>query len=99
MVNFKNIFEDKQKFKMVDSFIQEEYQYQSNEDKGEFINQEGQVVAQLIDANPNNEWFAVAGIFMGQITLKAIQYKSIIIESPINASKDTLAPFSLSFEA
>ena len=87
-MTYQDIFEQKIKFRVTNSYVDEIYQYQANEDKGEFINQEGNVVAQLVEANPNNDWFAVAGIFMGQITLKSIQYKYLTTENqiPINLS-------------
>jgi hypothetical protein len=88
MITYQDIFEKKIKFRITDNYIEEIYQFQSNDDKGEFINQDGNAVAQLVESNPNNDWFAVAGIFMGQITLKSIQYKQLTTENqiPINLS-------------
>lgn len=90
-MNYQDIFEQKTKFKIANNYIDETYQFQENEDKGEFINQDGNTIAQLIEANPNNDWFVVAGIFMGDITTKAIQYKIITTENQM--------PINFSFEA
>ena len=76
-MNYQDVFEQKVTFKIINNYMDETYQYQPNEDKGEFINQEGNVIAQLVQATPNSDWFTVAGVFMGDITLKAIQYKNI----------------------
>jgi hypothetical protein len=90
-MTYQDIFEQKTKFKIINNYIDEIYQFQPNETNGEFINQDGNVIAQLVEANPNNDWFAVAGIFMGEITLKAIQYKNITSENQL--------PINLNFEA
>jgi hypothetical protein len=90
-MTYQDIFEQKTKFKITNSFIEETYKFQSNENKGEFINQEGNVIAQLLEANPDVGWFTVAGIFMGEITTKAIQYKNLTPENRI--------PIDIKFEA
>ena len=89
MVNYKDIFEDQKSFRIINSYIDEAYKFQSNEDKGEFINQNGQVIAQLIEANPNNDWFSIAGILMGQIALKGIQYNNLTSENHIPVNFDS----------
>ncbi len=91
MITYQDIFESKVKFKITNNYIDETYQFQPNETKGEFINQDGNVIAQLVEATLENDWFAVAGIFMGEITLKAIQYKNITSENQL--------PINLKFEA
>jgi hypothetical protein len=91
MITYQDVFEKRIKFKVTNNYIEETYQFQPNETNGEFINQDGSIVAQLVEANPNTDWFAVAGIFMGQITLKGIQYNTLISENQI--------PINLNWEA
>ena len=88
MVNYDYIFTENQKFRIVNSYIDEIYQFQPNETKGEFINEKGQVVAQLVEASPDSDWFSVAGIFMGQINIIGLQYSKLTPENhmPINLS-------------
>ena len=76
---YTQIFELKKSFKIKENRLDEIYQYRFNNDKGEFINQEGQVVAQLLGSDIRSDWFSISGIFMGYIFLRAIEYKNIEI--------------------
>jgi hypothetical protein len=88
MIDYNYIFKDQKEFRVINSYVNEAYKFQPNETQGEFVNQNGQVVGQLIEANPDSDWFSVAGIFMGQITLTGIQYRNLttLNHAPINVS-------------
>jgi len=83
MINYEYIFKSKEKFRVIDNYVDELYQFQSNDDKGEFINEQGQVIAQLIEADPDKEWFTIAGILMGQIATRSILYRNIMSENQL----------------
>jgi hypothetical protein len=87
-MNYKDIFDRKAKFKIIHSYVEGVYQFQSNDDKGEFINENNQVIAQLIDASPEKDYFVVGGIFMGQINTISLQYKNLIDAHNIPISFD-----------
>jgi hypothetical protein len=76
---YTQIFELHKSFKIKENRLDETYQYRPNKDKGEFINEEGQVVAQLLGTDIRSDWFSISGIFMGHIFLRAIEYKNIEI--------------------
>ena len=76
-MRYKQVFENKDEFVIRHSSGVTRFRYQENEDKGEFIDNQGNVVSQLYEANPDKEWFVVAGMFMGEIILKTIPYYRI----------------------
>jgi hypothetical protein len=64
------------------------FRYQENDDKGEFIDQDGNVQAQLYEADKTKEWFVVAGMFMGEIVLKTIPYFRIVSPTSAHINKN-----------
>jgi len=72
------IFNQKKKFKLKYT-LPGEYQFQENEDKGEFVDQNGNVIAQLWDKDSNPNGFVVAAVFMGEVSFKLIYYNRITI--------------------
>ena len=77
-MKYKNVFENKEEFVIRHDMGVVRFRYQENDDKGEFIDQDGNVQAQLYEADRNKEWFVVAGMFMGEIVLKTIPYFRIV---------------------
>lgn len=73
-MTYKDIFTDKKPFLIKHDKGVTHFQYQKNDDKGEFIDQNGNVQAQVYEIDQNKEWFVVAGMFMGEIILKTIPY-------------------------
>ena len=77
-MNYKGVFKNKEEFVIRHDMGEVRFRYQENDDKGEFIDQEGNVMAQLYEADRTKEWFVVAGMFMGEIILKTIPYFRIV---------------------
>jgi hypothetical protein len=77
-MKYKNVFEEKREFLIRHDMGVVRFRYQENEDKGEFIDQDGNVQAQLYEADKSKEWFVVAGMFMGEIILKTIPYYKLV---------------------
>jgi hypothetical protein len=77
-MKYKQVFEEKQEFVIRHDMGVVRFRYQENNDKGEFIDQNGNVQAQLYEADKTKEWFVVAGMFMGEIVLKTIPYFRIV---------------------
>ena len=50
------------------------YQFRLNDDKGEFIDQDNNVVAQVYEVDMDKPYFVVAGMFIGEIIFKSIPY-------------------------
>lgn len=73
-MNYEEIFKQKKEFFIRHDKGAVKFQYQENEDKGEFIDQDGNVQAQLYENDTSKEWFVVAGMFMGEVILKTIPY-------------------------
>tara|TARA_R110000796_G_scaffold195390_1_gene311952 strand:+ start:195 stop:491 length:297 start_codon:yes stop_codon:yes gene_type:complete len=73
----KQIFKEKAEFMVKHDSGITRFRYQENDDKGEFIDQDGNVMSQLYEADRSKEWFVVAGMFMGEIVLKTIPYYRI----------------------
>ena len=73
-MNREEIFEKKLPFTLKYS-IESIYTYQENQDKGEFLDHSGNVVAQLYEANPDANHFVIAGMFMGEVIYRSIFYK------------------------
>ena len=78
MVNYKRIFEEKMEFLIRHDAGVVRFRYQENDDKGEFVDQDGNVQAQLYEEDKNKEWFVVAAMFMGEIVLKTIPYYRLV---------------------
>jgi hypothetical protein len=74
MLTYSSIFKDKSPFFVRHDTSATKYTFQLNDDKGEFIDQDGNVIAQLYDADLNKPYFVVAGMFMGEIIFKSIPY-------------------------
>jgi hypothetical protein len=74
----EKVFIQKKQFTLKYSML-EEYQFQENDDKGEFINKEGAVVAQIWDTESFSHGFVVAAVFMGEPIFKLIYYDRVII--------------------
>ena len=77
-MKYKDIFEEKKEFVIRHDMGVVRFRYQENDDKGEFVDQDGNVQAQLYEADKTKEWFVVAGMFMGEIVLKTIPYFRIV---------------------
>ena len=77
-MKYKQVFEEKKEFVIRHDMGVVRFRYQENDDKGEFIDQDGNVQAQLYEADKTKEWFVVAGMFMGEIVLKTIPYFRIV---------------------
>jgi len=73
-MNYKQIFKEKQEFGLFHNQKADYYTFRENQDKGEFINRENNVVAQLYEAKKENSYFIVAGMFMGDLILSSIPY-------------------------
>jgi hypothetical protein len=80
-MNYSNIFEQKKSFAIKYS-MGGTYTYQDNDENGELINQDSNVVAQIFEKNPNKNYFVVAGMFMGDIVFKSIFYRSLMSPNP-----------------
>lgn len=80
-MKYKQVFEEKKEFVIRHNPGVVRFRYQENEDKGEFIDQDGNVQSQLYEADRTKEWFVVAGMFMGEIVLKTIPYYRIVSPS------------------
>jgi len=77
-MNYQEIFEQKQEFLIRHDTGVVRFRYQENQDKGEFIDQDGNVMSQLYEADKSKEWFVVAGMFMGEVVLKTIPYYRLV---------------------
>ena len=91
MVTYKDIFVTKQRFTINRNpsiSNSQQYQFILNESKGEFIDTEGRVLSQLLEANPNDDWFMVMGLFMEDLVIRPIFY------SDINLLEASLSQFS-----
>jgi hypothetical protein len=77
-MNYSRIFEEKIEFCIRHDAGVVRFRYQENDDKGEFIDQDGNVMSQLYEADRSKEWFVVAGMFMGEIVLKTIPYYRLV---------------------
>jgi hypothetical protein len=77
-MNYQEIFEQKQEFLIKHDKAVVRFHYQENQDKGEFVDQDGNVQAQLYEADKSKEWFVVAGMFMGEIILKTVPYYRLV---------------------
>tara|TARA_B110000285_G_C14732128_1_gene426926 strand:- start:301 stop:582 length:282 start_codon:yes stop_codon:yes gene_type:complete len=73
-MNYIRIIKEKEEFVIRHDKGVVRFHYQENDDKGEFIDQDGNLQAQLYEADTSKEWFVVAGMFMGEIVLKTIPY-------------------------
>jgi hypothetical protein len=82
-MKYLQVFEEKKEFMIRHDMGVVRFRYQENDDKGEFIDQDGNVQAQLYEADRTKEWFVAAGMFMGEIVLKTIPYFRIV--SPTSA--------------
>jgi hypothetical protein len=82
-MKYKEVFEEKKEFVIRHDMGVVRFRYQENNDKGEFIDPDGNVQAQLYEADHSKEWFVAAGMFMGEIILKTIPY--FRISSPSTA--------------
>ena len=83
MIKYNSIFEEKEEFMVRHDAGVVRFHYRENDDKGEFTDQDGNVMAQLYEADRSKEWFVVAGMFMGEIVLKTIPYYRLV--SPTGA--------------
>lgn len=77
-MNYKRIIKNKEEFMIRHDTGVVRFRYQENENKGEFIDQDGNVMAQLYEADRSKEYFVVAGMFMGEIILKTIPYYRLV---------------------
>jgi len=73
-MKYKQVFEEKQEFVIRHDMGVVCFRYQENDDKGEFVDQDGNIQAQLYEADKTKVWFVVAGMFMGEVVLKTIPY-------------------------
>jgi|TARA_R110000744_G_scaffold60093_1_gene124640 hypothetical protein len=80
-MRYKNIFEEKKEFLIRHDTGVVRFHYQENDDKGEFVDQDGNVQSQLYEADRSKEWFVVAAMFMGEIILKTIPYYRLVYPS------------------
>jgi hypothetical protein len=86
-MKYKQVFEEKKEFVIRHDMGVVRFRYQENDDKGEFIDQDGNIQAQLYEADKTKEWFVVAGMFMGEIVLKTIPYFRIVPPSQAHVIK------------
>ena len=86
-MKYKQVFEEKKEFVIRHDMGVVRFRYQENDDKGEFIDQDGNVQAQLYEADKTKEWFVVAGMFMGEIVLKTVPYFRIVSPSSAHLIK------------
>tara|TARA_R110000803_G_scaffold210771_1_gene283647 strand:- start:1235 stop:1513 length:279 start_codon:yes stop_codon:yes gene_type:complete len=77
-MKYFEVFENKEEFMVRHDPGVVRFHYQENHDKGEFIDQDGNVMAQLYEADKSKEWFVVAGMFMGEMVLKSIPYYRLV---------------------
>lgn len=77
-MNYQEIFEQKQEFMIRFDKGVVRFRYQENDDKGEFIDQDGNVQSQVYEIDKSKEYFVVAGMFMGEIVLKTIPYYRLV---------------------
>jgi hypothetical protein len=77
-MRYKQIFEEKKEFLIRHDAGVVRFRYQENDDKGEFVDQDGNIQSQLYEADRSKEWFVVAGMFMGEIILKTIPYYRLV---------------------
>ena len=77
-MTYRNVFEEKEEFLIRHDVGVTRFLYQEIDDKGEFIDQDGNIQAQLYEANRSKEWFVVAGMFMGEVILKTIPYYRLV---------------------
>ena len=77
-MRYKQIFVEKIEFLIKHDSGVTRFRYQENDDKGEFIDQDGNVRSQLYEADRSKEWFVVAGMFMGEVILKTIPYYRLV---------------------
>ena len=74
-MNYKEIFEQKEKFGLFHNQSANYYIFRENQDKGEFVDHNENVVAQLYEAKRENSYFIIAGMFMGDLILRSIPYQ------------------------
>ena len=86
-MNYQEIFEQKQEFLIRHDKGVNVLRYQENEDKGEFVDQDGNVHSQLYERDTSKEWFVVAGMFMGEVILKSIPYYRTVSKSAAHLVK------------
>jgi hypothetical protein len=84
-MKYQDIFKHKYQFVLHDSTGVIKFQYQENEDKGEFIDHDGNVVAQLYENDKSKPYFIVAAMFMGDINFKWIPYHRAVSISGAHA--------------
>tara|TARA_R110000796_G_scaffold232786_1_gene351214 strand:+ start:3624 stop:3938 length:315 start_codon:yes stop_codon:yes gene_type:complete len=77
-MNYQEIFEQKKEFLIRHDTGVTRFCYQENQDKGEFVDQDNNVIAQLYEVDKSKEWFVVAGMFMGEVILKTIPYYRLV---------------------
>ena len=77
-MKYNQVFKEKQEFVIRHDAGIVRFRYQENDDKGEFVDQDGNVQSQLYEADKNKEYFVVAAMFMGEIILKTIPYYRIV---------------------
>ena len=77
-MKYTGVFEEKNEFVIRHDASVTRFRYQENDDKGEFIDQDGNVMSQLYEADRSKEYFVVAAMFMGEIILKTIPYYRIV---------------------
>jgi len=73
-MNYSTIFEKKEPF-VIKFSSSSSYTFQENEENGELIDKNGNVVAQIFEKDPNKKYFVAAGMFMGDIVFRSIFYK------------------------
>jgi hypothetical protein len=78
MIKYKQIFEEKIEFMIRHDMGVVRFRYQENDDLGEFVDQDGNIMAQLYEADKAKEWFVVSVMFMGEIVLKSISYFRLV---------------------
>jgi hypothetical protein len=76
-MNYREIFIEKNEFGLFHNQTANYYTFRDNENLGEFINREGNVMAQLYEAKKENSYFIIAGMFMGDMITKVIPYHRV----------------------
>lgn len=73
-MHYKHIFKEKEKFNILGTVGA--YQFKENKENGEIVDENGNTLAQIYDANPNRSYFVVAGMFLGEMIFKPIYYSN-----------------------
>lgn len=81
-MNYLQIFEEKTPF-VIKYSTNTVFTYQENDEKGELIDKEGNVVAQIFENDPTKKYFVTAGMFMGDIVFKSIFYRRLMLPNSI----------------